>query len=148
MACSGFNALKLIILLFDFLGQLPEFCSRDSSLVVKEIFGVTEYASILNFGLFGSHKETKELKLLQIVILTHLTLQFSFCDTLKSLLAVLTHFLFFPPSVMMQTNLGCTLSLKLGIWIRLSRWLMVQIQKVLLRNHLLLLDSHVQIRRF
>lgn len=62
MACSGFNALKLIILFFDFLGQLPEFCSRDSSLVVKEIFGVTEYASILNFGLFGSHKETKDLK--------------------------------------------------------------------------------------
>ena len=56
--------MKVIILLFDFLGQLPEFCSRDSSLVVKEIFGVTEYASILNFGLFGSHKETKELNVL------------------------------------------------------------------------------------
>lgn len=30
--------------------QLPEFCSRDSSLVVKEIFGVTEYVYILLHG--------------------------------------------------------------------------------------------------
>ena len=51
------------MLLFDFLGQLPQFCSRDSSLVVKEIFGVTEYASVLNSNfLFGFHKETKGIK--------------------------------------------------------------------------------------
>ena len=32
--------------------QLPEFCSRDNSLIVKEIFGVTEYASS-SFELFS-----------------------------------------------------------------------------------------------
>lgn len=54
----------MIVLLFDFLGQLPEFCSRDSSLVVKEIFGVTEYASILY--------EIKTLKSLLVMLITFL----------------------------------------------------------------------------
>ena len=55
LKCLSLNSLSNFILGFlIYLEQLPEFCSRDSSLIVKEIFGVTEYgSSSFEFVFFG-----------------------------------------------------------------------------------------------
>lgn len=61
--------------------QLPEFCTRDSSLIVKEIFGVTEYWLFLLCILFHCKSALFTTTFIDIIVLLSVRMQTLFAFT-------------------------------------------------------------------